>query len=202
MSLEDDLAELVRRRRLYASLREGGTKEQKELGALTDLIESMKRAGESVYRDPANSPVDPPDCTARTMSGELVAVEVTEFVSQQAIEINERAKRAAGGQPRPRDLVYCQWNKEDFLSHVTAQLREKDSKTYLGGPYAEIIVLIHTDESFLFRADCEKWLAGQSFGPFTQINTAFLLCPYEPPIGYPYLRLPLRHKEPAPSQPQ
>ena len=90
MSLEDDLGTLIRRLRVYAPLREGGTKGQKELEVLRDLLEGMERYGSPLYSEPRLSPLDPPDCIAQNASGDLAAFEITEFVSQEAVEINER----------------------------------------------------------------------------------------------------------------
>src|SRR2546421_4650009 len=103
--LMDDLRALIERKRAYASLREGGTKRQKEFGVLADLLESMSAAGKHRYTDPAVVLDDPPDCTVRTLAGGLVAVEVSEFVSQAAIEGNERIRRELKRRPTIEEMV-------------------------------------------------------------------------------------------------
>src|SRR2546421_300339 len=45
----DELRQIVERQRAYAPIREGGTKPQKELGVLQDLLESMRDAGVERY---------------------------------------------------------------------------------------------------------------------------------------------------------
>jgi hypothetical protein len=52
MTLKEELDRIIRRQRVYASFREGGTKSHKELGAVVDLLESMERSGEAIYFDP------------------------------------------------------------------------------------------------------------------------------------------------------
>lgn len=193
MTLDDEvlreLARVVKAQRVYAPIREGGTKRQKELGAVKDLLESMQRAGEHRYHDATVSPEDPPDCVAHASNGEPVAFEVSELVSQTAVELNERARPAPGERPDIVDMVMHRWEESDFLERVTGILATKDTKSFKGGPFREIAVLIHTDEPLLMRHQCEAWLAGHTFGPFNQITHAYMLFPYEPGEGYPYQRL-------------
>ena len=191
MSLEEELSALARRSRLYAPLREGGTKGQKELEVLRDLLEGMERDGSATYSQPRLSPFDPPDCIALNSLGELAAFEITEFVSQDAIEINEKA-RSESGAPRIDQRVMAKWSRESLVGQVTALLQAKDEKKYLGGPFAEHVVVIHTDEPLLIRADVEQWLSEASFGPYQQLSGAYFLYSYEPNRGYPFQSLRLR----------
>ncbi len=182
---------LSKKRRVYASMREGGTKEQKEFWAVSDLLASMHDAGDMRFANPRMAADDPPDCTVDTSEGELVAVEVTEFVSQEAVERNQRADPEAIAQFEPGAYVFQDWTEDDFVTHLSDVLERKDGKTLLGGPYDRYVVVVHTDEPFLLRAECEEWLAGRSFGPFKQIEEAYLLHGYEPNVGYAYSRLQL-----------
>lgn len=187
--LLEDLKRIAERQRAYASLREGGTKGQKELTVLLDLLASMRASGDEHYFNPGLSPEDPPDCIARTAAGQLVAVEVTELVSQEAIEYNERTRRELGRRPDITEMVMHRWTREDLLRHIDTILIRKESRVYEGGPYAEVVVVIHTDEPLLVRERCEEWLTNYRFGPFGTITTGYLLYPYQPPSGYPYRRL-------------
>src|SRR5687768_5303068 len=114
MSLEEELNELTQRSRVYASLREGGTKSQKELGVLTDLLDGMEREGCVLYSQPEVSLVDPPDCVARNTVGNLVAFEIMEFVSRDAVELNEKARPSRGKHPTIERMVMAAWNREDM----------------------------------------------------------------------------------------
>jgi len=185
----DELRQIVERQRAYAPIREGGTKPQKELGVLQDLLESMRDAGVERYSHPAIAPEDPPDCFGRTAAGQLAAFEVSELVSQEAIELNERTRRELGRRPEITEMVVRQWAGPDFLACLGAILANKDSRTFRGGPYAEIAVVIHTDEPLLVREQCEQWLANHRFGPFRKLTHAYLLYPYQPLVGYPYRSL-------------
>lgn len=70
MTLKEELDRMIRRQRVYASFREGGTKPQKELGAVVDLLESMERSGEAIYFDPVEAAQDHPDRIAHDIRGE------------------------------------------------------------------------------------------------------------------------------------
>jgi len=189
MSPKEELDRMNRRRRVYAPSREGGTKSQKELGAVVDLLESMERSGEAIYFDPVEAAQDPPDCTARGIRGERVAIEVTEFVCKAAVEANQKADRAAIARLEPGVMVHRVWQRWDCLAHLQGRLESKDGKTYIGGPFDRVAVLVHTDEPMLIRSQCEAWLSEHHFGPFKQITEAYFLFWYESEIGYPYRTL-------------
>lgn len=182
MSLKEELDRITRRQRVYAPFREGGTDAQVELGAVVDLLESMERSGETIYFDPVNA-ANPPDCIAHDIQGERVAIEVTELVCQAAVEANQKADRAAIARLEPGVMVHRVWQRLDFLAHLERLLETKDGKSYLGGPFDRVALLVHTDEPMLIRSQCEDWLSGHHFGPFKQITEAYLLFSYEPGIG-------------------
>lgn len=193
--LEDDELRAIRtgipRWRRYAAMREGGAKEEKEMGVVTDLLESMECRGERHYVHPRLVQDDPPDCTVETPEGERVAMEVTEFVSQAAIEHNQRLDPRAIACLEPRTFVYADWSEADALEHIQHLLLKKDAKELRGGPYARYVAVIHTDEPLLLRCQAEEWLAGHTFGPFRQLDEAYFLYSYEPEEGYVYSHLEL-----------
>ena len=152
----------------------------------------MERKGCGTYSEPALSPIDPPDCTGKNLKGNLVGFEITEFVSQNAVQINERARPERGKRPTIDRMVMAIWSEESVIAQVRSLLGAKDEKKYIGGPFAEYIAVIHTDEPMLIRADVEKWLAGASFGPYRQLTSAYFLYSYEPGKGYPCQLLPFR----------
>jgi hypothetical protein len=175
-------------------MREGGTKAQKEIGVVLDLLASMETAGDVRFLEPQPSPIDPPDCVASLVGGGCAAIEVTELVCQEAIERNQRADREAIARFEPGAMVHREWRQTEFLDHLGALLSKKDYKYLRGGPYDLYTVVVHTNEPWLFRADCERWLSGHSFGPYTRIAEAYLLYQYEPGNGDPYQRLSLRER--------
>jgi hypothetical protein len=77
MSLKEELARIIAKKRVYASSDEGGpdvTDAQVDLGIVEDLLESMECSGEAIYVDVSGA--NPPDCIARGIGGERVAIEV------------------------------------------------------------------------------------------------------------------------------
>jgi len=191
MSLEDDIRSLVERQRAYASFRTGGTKEQIELDAVTDLIESMQARGMSRYQNPRSRLEDPPDCAANNLDGQPVAIEVTELVSEAAVAMNEAARSGRAQFPALDRMVIARWDEMLFIAHLDSVLTRKDQKTLIGGPYAEYVVLVHTDEPLLVRSTVEMWLSNRTFGPYHQITRAYFLFSYEPGNGYPFIELAL-----------
>jgi hypothetical protein len=191
MSLEDDIRSLAERQRAYASFRTGGTKEQVELGAVTDLIESMQARGMPRYKNPQSLLRDPPDCTATTLDGKPVAIEVTEFVSEAAVAMNEAARPGRAQLSTLERLVMARWDEQTFFAHLASVLTTKDQKTLIGGPYAEYVVLAHTDEPLLVRSTVETWLSNHTFGPYHQVTSAYFQFSYEPGHSYPFIELAL-----------
>jgi hypothetical protein len=112
----------------------------------------------------------------------LIAVEVTELVCPEA-----RSQVAQGRH------VYRHWREGEILSRVNELLTTKDSKQFHGGPYAEKLVVIFTDELEITPDRVRQELATSSLGPFTQLTSAFLLFSYSP-VGknYEVVPIPLR----------
>lgn len=190
--LLDELADVVDRARIYASFREVGSKELKEVGAVRDLLTSLNAANEVEYHDFSAAPKDPPDCIAVNRHGQAVAVEVTEFVSEEAVRRNEAARRELDRRPDITEMQMAHWTEQAFVLHVNKLLEEKDGKSLNGGPFEEYLLVIHTDEPLLVRSEVEDWIATQTFGPYNQITAAFLLFSYEPDQGYPFVPFQLK----------
>jgi hypothetical protein len=185
------LDQIIERQRTYAAFRELGPKELKEVDTVRDLFNSLKESGDLQYRGLRGSLADPPDCIAVNGLGHCVGIEVTEFVSEEAIRLNEAQRRKLGRRPEIREMVMAEWTEVAFLDHMTALLDDKDAKVLIGGPFAEYIVVVHTDEPLLIRRHVEAWVADHVFGPHGQITAAYLLFSYEPGSGYPFVQLQL-----------
>src|SRR5690606_35040917 len=132
--------------RKHASFFDWPDKRLKELGIVEELIEAVGAQG-YVLADPHTHEPDPPDCVCSDAAGNLVALEVVELVSQDAVERNARGEN-----------VYRWWEPDDIRLAIESLLRRKDEKTFHGGPYADIAVVIHTDEPVLMADEVREAL--------------------------------------------
>ena len=122
---------------------------------------------------------DPPDCVCLDAAGKSVAIEVAEVVCETAARLNAQSQ-----------AVYRSWQPGELVNHVARVLREKDEKTFHGGPYQAIIACLFTDEPALTFAQASRELNGQAFGPFRQLTAAYLLFSYDPGTQtYPVVEL-------------
>lgn len=167
--------------RRYASFFEWPDRQRAELGVVEEWIATLSARGERHFRDPRSLEPDPPDCVCLNEAGAQVAVEVTEIVCSTAAQLNARGQQ-----------VYRNWQPGELRDHIAAQLAQKDGKVFHGGPYAEIIVCMFTDEPVLDIGRLASELADETFGPFHQITSAYILTSYSPESqDYPALRLRL-----------
>lgn len=167
----------MKKSRKYASFFYWQDKQTKEFGIVEELLQSLSVEGFTL-RDPRIYEQDPPDCVCVDGTERLVAVEAVELVSQEAIERNEKGED-----------VYCWWEPSDICAGVGKLLARKDAKSFNGGPYAEVAVLIHTDEPALIADAAREALEEVDFGPFIQLTRAFLMFSYKPRKGYEVLPL-------------
>lgn len=173
----------LRSRRKYASFFEWPNKKIKELGVVQDFVEELSRH-EIVWRDARICQPDPPDCVCFDENGNTIALEVVELVSREAIERSQR-----GGE------VLCCWTCQDIRSRIGSILSDKDQKTFNGGPYGEIAVVLHTDEPLMPVGEARTALEGCTFGPFDKVTKAFLMFSYIPENGYQILNIPVSVRE-------
>lgn len=167
--------------RQYASFFEWYEKGPKELGVVESLVGALSRAHGVYLHSPAEHTPDPPDCVATNARGELVAIEVAEVVCETA------ARRNAQGKD-----VYRYWNPGELSEHVERVVLGKDRKVFHGGPYAEVIACLFTDEPALSVEFAAQELTGRVFGPVAQLTSAYLLFSYRPATkSYPAIRLEL-----------
>jgi hypothetical protein len=167
----------------YAGFWEDKSKLTKEGGILQSFLDAREKVGLPPYRSCAACRPDPPDFTAQTLNGAEVAIELTELVSEEAIGLN-----IAAGAARP--AVYADWRPNELLSAIRDCVGKKDAKQWHGGPYAEKIIVIHTDEPVLSMQEHGPILASTSFPQPLQITTGFVLFSYDPRLGHcPLLQL-------------
>jgi hypothetical protein len=114
---EPELITLVmKKQRKYASFYEWPDKRIKEFGIVQELVQSLETQGVGL-RNPQIHQPDPPDCVCNDGAGNLVALELVELVSQEAIERNEKGEN-----------VYRWWEPTDIRSEVAKLLARKDAK--------------------------------------------------------------------------
>lgn len=155
--------------RKYASFFEWPDKDRKELGVVEELLCSLNAVSRLGLCNPRTNRPDPPDCVCENGKGNLVAVEVVEFVCKEA------ARRNANG-----ENVMRVWSPSEISAKASSLLAGKDAKKYLGGPYSGIVVCLFTDEPMLTLNEAKKELGSVKFGPFSQITSAFLVFSYDP----------------------
>ena len=167
--------------RRYASFFEWYEKGPKELGVVESLAEALQQIhGVRLHALREYTP-DPPDCVAINTKGETVAVEVAEIVCESAARLNAQAHRADR-----------HWRPGELEAHVRRELKDKDDKHFHGGPYAEVIACLFTDEPALLE-QARRELAGTIFGPIKQLSSAYLLFSYDPGTkSYPAIPLALQ----------
>jgi len=169
--------------RRYASFFQWPDRGQAELGVVEELVHELTRRGRRILRDPRPYKPDPPDCVCTNEQDGLVAIEVTEVVCQETARLNEQGEQ-----------VYRNWRAGELRDQIAMQLKDKDSKTFHGGPYRELLVCLFTDEPALSHAHIQQELDGFDFGPFKQLTGAFLLASYDPGTqSYPVQELRLRN---------
>ena len=196
----------------HATHFEDPDKKIKELGVVREWLHSIESGGEAAYLNPIPAPSDPPDYVVFDREGRLVAVEVTEFVDEEAIRQNLHGDKVS--QPRtPVEEVEQVEEVEEIkvITKINGIIQKKDGKVFKGGPYAKKILLIFTDEPTLVsrRFEYAEFLPKRSFGPVKQVDEVYFLFSYvghaypdsqqDNPLydvkldkGYPYIKLSLK----------
>lgn len=174
------LMNAIRRSRGYATFFEWPDRGMKELGVVASLLESMRKAHDLRYRDAQISSEDPPDVIASTSAGGQIGFEVTEIVSEEAIQ-----RRKAG------EDVYADWTDDEFLAELGRRIGEKDLKQFAGGPYSERLLLVFTDELTVSHEAVGTKLASMRFPAPRVFTGGYLLFSYQPGLDrcpyYPIL---------------
>jgi hypothetical protein len=167
--------------REYASFFEWSDRQGAEFGVAESFVASLAAQRNRRYRDLRAYSPDPPDCVCVNEQHELVAIEISEVVCSEA------AGRTAKG-----ENVVRVWRPGELREHIARQVATKDAKSFHGGPYAELIVCLFTDEPLLTVEAVRGELEGFSFDRQTQVNAAYLLLSHTPGHQtYPLFGLPL-----------
>lgn len=216
MSLEDYIDQLMSHERQYASYFEVGiedpvaAKQCKELGVVKTLQEELEKKTKSAYffkLEPGSEANKAPDCIAEDAGGHLLAIEVVELVSNDAIKYNIKKRRKATEEQKRRldreltereasqisNELHGYWNpsNNDFLSSIQLLIDQKSRVTLHNGPFHRYILVMHCSE-FLINCEPLKYielLTSQSFHS-NVIDEVFLLFSYDPNIsGHHFARL-------------
>jgi hypothetical protein len=184
---EKSLKQILQEKRKYASFFEWPDKQLKECGVVQSLLDSMENQG--IFRlaalKPGPHPNNAPDCIAEDVSGGNVAIEVTEFVSRKAIEMNQKGKN-----------VYHDWKPDEVINEVKNIIAKKDNVKYVGGPYSKVILVIHSDEIALDHEAYSTVLSEPSFET-NIIDEVIFLFSYRPQVKtYPYVELKVTSNKP------
>jgi hypothetical protein len=170
--------------RKYASFFHSVDKKLKERSVTKILLEAMKKLDDTRFRGPVVS-VDEkeewPDCKAKDEIGCDVAFEVTELVSQEAIEANQQGDRKG-----------CSWSDTDVLKRLEDILRDKDRSCFHGRNFSRAVLVIHTDEPSLDPNQIRSLMGKHAFAKPKNIDEVYLLMSYCPVLGgggYPCFRL-------------
>lgn len=171
--------------RRYSAFFEADSKERKELGVGAELVRSLRSRFGIEVNDLHPPSKDPPDLVA-TVSGQDIAIELTELVCLDAVRANQKAKGSEGA-------VYRHWKLGEVRAALAERLLSKDTRVLNNGPFYEYWVCVHTDEFELSPERVKQDLADGDLGRYSQINRAFLLFSYQPgQSSYPLVELPLR----------
>jgi hypothetical protein len=179
-NIADELDALIRNCRKYAASFDWPDKKIKEWDVVCELLRSMHASDDCRYTQVEPVDGDWPDCVIRDSAGVRVGVEVTEFVDQKAVEMCERGKN-----------VYREWSDQEVREKVEQILARKDGKANYGNLYSKLILVIHNDEVELPSFRLFPILDASHFPRPRNIDEAYLICSYEPGLGYPYIRLKL-----------
>ena len=177
-----ELIEIIKRQRKHANFFEWPQKEVKELAIVKLLFESMQKKGLCIYNDPVSFKYDPPDCIAKDIDGNSIAIEVSELVDFKTVCDAEHNKET------PK-----YWETNEIIEQIEHIASKKDKKTLNGGPYKQYVLLIFTAEPFIETNDTINVLSKYEFKKQKNIDEIYMLFSYDPESKkYPYLKLNIR----------
>jgi len=185
-----EIKEAIAKSRGYAdSFKYSPNRDLEELGIVKRFCEALEKEEESfldsttiISRGHGN---DPPDCEAKNFYGDLVGIEVTELVDPDAIVALKK------------NQVYewAEWSETKLIDAINNRLDVKDTPSRIrGGPYANYILIIHTDEPVLNVDYAKALLKEYRFSKRILIDRAFLFIFYDPIYKtYPYIELEFKN---------
>jgi hypothetical protein len=166
------MSESAARARGYADFFDWPDKSVKEWGVAQTFVKELKRVKGINVRSGKQHPAGanhPPDFQVIIETGELWGVEITELVSQKAIEATKRGHS-----------VVADWSDEELNARFEYLVLKKDRpENVKGGPYDRFMLLVHVDEVMLTRGRLERVLGRRSFRT-RLIDEIYVLMSYDP----------------------
>ncbi len=171
------LMRILKQQRKYVGFWEWPDSKMKELAIIEEFLASLAGCGGPSLYSPQFAEKVPPDIVANDAQGRMVGLEVT-HLSEEALKRDEEGKAFL------RD-----WTVEEIIEEIEKRIEERDSKTYHGGPYVDLLLLIHTDEPTICYEDYSARLESHVF-TLQQLTKVYLLFSYDrAKTGYRCLRL-------------
>jgi hypothetical protein len=166
------IIESIAKQRGYADFFDWPDKTVKEWGIVQSFCEEIERdKGPKIVsgkQHPGGSN-HAPDFQVTTDSGEIWGVEITELVSQEAIEATKHNK-----------LFYPEWTDVDLISAFENLVSKKDKpKKVKGGPYNRYSLLVHVDEDMLLAERLRNVFCSRVFQT-RLIDDIYVLVSYDP----------------------
>ena len=127
MNTDDELRECIKRQRKYASFFDWRKKDEKEIGMVETLFESMKLQGINTFQNLRISQKDPPDCIAKDQSDNLIGLEVSEFVDEEAVRLNAQGKD-----------VYRDWTIDEIVKKLELTFHGVHKKVNSGDTHRRV----------------------------------------------------------------
>jgi len=185
-SVRTEILKAIAKRRSYADHFDWYEKSLKEWDIAQTFKEELERdCGPLIASElqlPGGYEHLSPDYQLTTHSGEVWGVEVTELVSEEAIEQTKRGKN-----------VVALWPDDVLVKKFRGIVAKKDSpKSISGGPYNRYVLLVHVDE---FNLSAERFSAVLDEITFETklIDNIYVLVSYDPYIERnPLLNLSVR----------
>jgi hypothetical protein len=177
-----ELIEIVKRQRKHASFFEWPEKEIKEFGIVKCLFDSMKKKSGCPYYSLESFKDDPPDCIAKDVNGNKVAIEVSELVDLKSVRDAEHNR----GTPKF-------WKIGEVIEDIQLIISNKEQKNFNGGPYKSHVLVIFTDEPLIDYDELATTLKNYQFNKSKQFNEIYLLISYDAHSkSYPYVKLNIK----------
>jgi hypothetical protein len=170
----DETQSWLRRWRAHAGYHDCHDKPLKDFGIIVSLLKGLNDPG-TILR-PGPCPRRAPGLIAMRPDGQLSAFEVVALVSASTVWAAQRFVELQG-------RVVARLDEAETISAIEDLLHDKDARIYHGGPYAEIKIVIHTDEAMLRTATTIPVLLAHEFGPYSKLTGAYVVFSYNPRSG-------------------
>ena len=180
--MDEEFLRQLRRTRRYASHWSWPDRGLAEKGVVEELLNGIAGQEGLHFSGLRSVKPDPPDCIAYDQNGDLLGFECTELVSQEAAQLNEQGCR-----------VYREWDAADVIEEIVRRIQDRDLRQFNGGPYAKRILVICTDEPWIFslREEMFAALEAHAFPQASQFDEVYFILSYVPngDTPNPYVRL-------------